>query len=290
MARLRVLNVRCTLKSPNTLPTPGTSHGPRGRTGAAASSVAAAEAVRALAAIVCATLGDPKPDPAAAPAADARAIAGSAGPGTGAAKEGGGPAAGGTGAGPGAAALASLEQLARRATSSQAAGPSASGGGVPGGQPAAELPRLQQKGHVGGVDAQGRGTAASVAPSKPPPGFTGRFRVGRDAAWRAASAQRLGPVMAKALPALCAHPSAAVRAALSRGALSSLLYQVCSRVHCKASRSLGIFVKLSPHHIYLCPAYSLLHICSAHCALMRAYEWCHSLDAPTMVAALHQAI
>lgn len=178
--------------------------------------------MRALASIVCATLGDPGPAPAAPPAADARSAAGSASPGTeaacAAADKAGGPAVQGSGAGSGAAALASLEQMARRAAGSQAAGPSASGGSAPGGQPAAELPRPQQNGHVGGVGAQGRAAAASVAPSKPPPGFTGRFCVGRDAAWRAASAQRLGPLMAKTLPALCAHPSAAVRAALSRGA------------------------------------------------------------------------
>ena len=215
---------------------PGTSHGPRGRTGAAASSAAAAEAVRALASIVCATLGNPRPDPAAAPAADARSAAGHASPGMEAASaavgKAGDPAAKGGGAGPGAAALASLEQLARKATDSQAAGPGTPGGSAPGGQPAAEQPRSQQNGHVGGVDAQGRATAAArgAAPLKPLPGFTGRFCVERDAAWRAASAQRLGPLMAKALPALCAHPSAAVRAALSRGALSLLLCRYCSIV------------------------------------------------------------
>ena len=127
----------------------------------------------------------------------------------------------GNGAGSGAAALATMEQLARRAADFQAAGPSASGGGAQGGQPAAVQPRVQQNGHAGGMDAQGHAAAAArrAAAAKPPPRFTGKFRVERDPAWRTASAERLGPLMGKALPPLCAHPSAAVRAALSRGAL-----------------------------------------------------------------------
>ena len=196
------------------LPGPGTSHGPRGRTGAAASSAAAAEALRALAAIVCATLGDPGPDPAAAGCASLGMEPACAG-----AHAAAGPAVQGAGAGPGAAALASLEQLARRAADPQAAGPSPSGVGSQGEQPAAALPRCSRTGTPARLTRRGVAAAARrAAPSKPPPGFTGRFRVERGAAWRAASAARLGPLMQKALPPLCAHPSAVVRAALSRGA------------------------------------------------------------------------
>jgi len=200
---------------PSVLGTPGASHGPRGQTGAAASSAAAAEAIRALVAIVCETLGDPTPLPAtAAPAsvADARQSARSSGvspllnPPRSDVAQGGGASAS-SGASSGTTALAALEQLVRKAAGAKT-------------ESAAE-PEPGQKANGHGIGGKTKGAAGVEARrrggSKPPEGFTGRFRVARDARWREQSAERLGPLLAQALPPLCAHPGVVVRAALSRG-------------------------------------------------------------------------
>lgn len=197
--------------TPSVLGTPGASHGPRGQTGAAASSAAAAEAIRALVAIVRKTLGDPTPRPTTAPpasGADARQSASSSGvsplPAPPSSDVAGG---GGTSASSGTRALAALEQLAHKAAVAKT-------------ESAAERePGREANGHGPGGKAKGAAGAEARrrGGSKPPEGFTGRFRVARDAQWRAQSAERLGPLLAQALPPLCAHPGVAVRAALSRG-------------------------------------------------------------------------